>query len=222
MNEIYPGIFLQDQGRRKRLLTRNLTPGKKAHQEFLVQHNGTEYREWNPTRSKLGAALMKGMRMPALGESALVLYLGAASGNTVSYVSDIIGYEGMIFAVEFSPKVMRHLVYLAEVRPNIAPILADAAQPQKYLGQAVLCDFMFQDVAQREQVDIFLKNARLLLKTQGYCMLALKARSIDVTKPPRSVYQEAKQQLQKELIVHDMIPLEPFEKDHCLFVCQKK
>lgn len=220
MKEIHPGIFLQEGGRRRRLLTRNLVPGRKAHQEFLVQHNGVEYREWNPGRSKLGAGIMKGMRMPRVGE--IVLYLGAASGNTVSYISDFLGPEGMIFAVEFSPKVMRQLVYLAEVRPNIAPILADASQPQRYLSQAVLCDFMFQDVAQREQVDIFLKNARLLLKPQGYCMLALKARSVDVTRNPKEVFAQARQQLARELIVHEMVSLEPFEKDHALFVCQKK
>ena len=31
-----------------------------------------------------------------------VLYLGAASGTTVSHVADIVGPEGMVYAVEFS------------------------------------------------------------------------------------------------------------------------
>ena len=31
-----------------------------------------------------------------------VLYLGAASGTTVSHVSDVVGPEGMVYAVEFS------------------------------------------------------------------------------------------------------------------------
>ncbi len=31
-----------------------------------------------------------------------VLYLGAASGTSVSHVSDIVGSEGTVFAVEFS------------------------------------------------------------------------------------------------------------------------
>ncbi len=221
MNEIFPGIFVQE-GKRKRLLTRNLTPGRKAFQEYLHTINGTEYREWNPTRSKLAAGIVKGAKLPAIGEGSTVLYLGAASGNTVSYISDILGPEGMVFAIEFSPKVTRHLVYLAETRPNIAPILADAKHPEKYLPFVLQSDFMFQDIAQREQVEIFLRNARLFLKKGGYCALALKARSIDVAELPKKLFIQAKAQLQKELIVHDMISLEPFEKDHALFVCQKK
>ena len=33
---------------------------------------------------------------------AKVLYLGAASGTSVSHVSDIVGPEGTVYAVEFS------------------------------------------------------------------------------------------------------------------------
>ena len=88
MKEILPGIYLQE-GKRKRLLTRNLIPGKKAFREYLHNINGTEYREWNPTRSKLAAGLVKGAKLPAINEGSTVLYLGAASGNTVSYISDI-------------------------------------------------------------------------------------------------------------------------------------
>lgn len=222
MNEIFPGIFMLEQGRRKRIFTRNFVPGKKAFQESLYTYNGVEYREWNPTRSKLAAGIAKGIKLPSLQEGSFILYLGAAAGNTVSYLSDIIGPEGMIFAVEFSPKVTRQLVYLSEVRPNVAPILADASQPQKYLHLALQADFLFQDIAQREQVEIFLKNVKLFLKDKGYCMLALKARSIDVAENPKKLFAMAKAQLQKDVIVHDMIPLEPFEKDHALFVCQKR
>ena len=38
-----------------------------------------------------------------------VLYLGAASGTTVSHVSDIVGKEGLVYAVEFSHRCGRDL-----------------------------------------------------------------------------------------------------------------
>lgn len=46
---------------------------------------------WNPFRSKLGAAILGGVDQIHIKPGAKVLYLGAASGTTVSHVSDIVG-----------------------------------------------------------------------------------------------------------------------------------
>lgn len=50
-----------------------------------------EYRVWNPFRSKLAAAVMAGIGEIHIKPGTKVLYLGAASGTTVSHVSDIVG-----------------------------------------------------------------------------------------------------------------------------------
>ena len=62
----------------------------------------TEYRIWNPFRSKLAASILAGIDNIHIKPGAKVLYLGAASGTSVSHVSDIVGPEGSVFAVEFS------------------------------------------------------------------------------------------------------------------------
>ena len=54
-----------------------------------------------------------------------MLYLGAASGTTVSHVSDIVGPNDLVFAVEFSHRSGRDLVNVAKTRINIVPIIAD-------------------------------------------------------------------------------------------------
>jgi rRNA 2'-O-methyltransferase fibrillarin len=46
---------------------------------------------WNPFRSKLGAAIVGGIENIYMKPGSKVLYLGAASGTTVSHVSDIVG-----------------------------------------------------------------------------------------------------------------------------------
>lgn len=61
-----------------------------------------EYRIWNPFRSKLAASILAGIDNIHIKPGAKVLYLGAASGTSVSHVSDIVGPEGSVFAVEFS------------------------------------------------------------------------------------------------------------------------
>jgi rRNA 2'-O-methyltransferase fibrillarin len=61
-----------------------------------------EYRVWNPFRSKLAASVLAGVDNIHIKPGSRVLYLGAASGTSVSHVSDIVGAEGVVYAVEFS------------------------------------------------------------------------------------------------------------------------
>ena len=66
--------------------------------------------------------------------------MGAASGTTVSHVSDIVGKEGVVYAVEFSHRSGRDLVNMAKKRTNVVPIIADARKPLEY---RILVKFYF-------------------------------------------------------------------------------
>jgi len=215
-------IFEVYQDKRNRLYTINLAPGKKVYDERLVKDKGLEYREWNPRRSKLAASILKGSPNIFIRKNDIVLYLGCSYGTTPSHVSDLVGKEGFVFALDFAPRVMRDMVFVCEDRINIAPILADANKPQCYIDRVSQVDVVYQDIAQRDQVNIFLKNVNLFLKRGGYALLAVKARSVDVTKKPREIFAEVRQRLEKELTIVDYRTLEPYQLDHCLFVCKKK
>jgi rRNA 2'-O-methyltransferase fibrillarin len=52
-----------------------------------------------------------------------VLYLGAAAGTTVSHVSDIVGPQGCVYAVEFAHRPGRDLINMAKSRTNVIPII---------------------------------------------------------------------------------------------------
>jgi fibrillarin-like pre-rRNA processing protein len=217
------GIYEQKKGKRRILLTRNLTPGKTVYDEKLVREGGIEYREWNPRKSKLSAFLMKGGNQIGIKEGYTVLYLGAAYGTTASHVSDIVGKGGFVFALDFAPRVMRDLVFVCEERRNMAPLFFDANKPEKYEDKvAKPVDTVYMDVAQKQQAEIFLKNVEMFLKPEGFCLLAVKARSIDVTKKPGIIFKGVRRKLEEKLIVVDYKTLEPFEMDHCMFVCKKK
>ena len=90
-----------------------------------------EYRVWNPFRSKLAASIVGGVENIWMGPGSKVLYLGAASGTTVSHVSDLVGPEGVVYAVEFSHRSGRDLINMAKNRPNVVPIIEDARHPLK-------------------------------------------------------------------------------------------
>ncbi|RMF06333.1 fibrillarin-like rRNA/tRNA 2'-O-methyltransferase [Candidatus Woesearchaeota archaeon] len=217
----FPNIYSLAGGKGKRLFTESLTGKESFPEETLIRMNGKVFREWEPERSKLAAAIMKDISQIGIREGMNVLYLGAAHGYTVSFISDIIR-TGMIFAVEKAPQVVRELILVSAERKNVAPVLADA-QDFEELGRRVpLVDFVYQDIAQQNQTEIFTRSCRAFLKPGHFGMLAVKARSIDVSRKPKEIFNEVRRTLERELVVVDYRYLDPFEKDHCLFVCKKR
>ncbi len=200
-----------------RLATKNLVPGQRVYGERLFKFNGVEYREWNAYRSKLAGALLKGLEELPVKEGDKLLYLGIASGTTASHISDIVGKEGRIYGVEFAPRVMRDLILIIQERKNIYPILGDARFPEKYRHLVEAVDGLYADVAQPDQAAIVVRNAKFFLKDGGYMLLAIKARSIDVTTEPGEVYRREVQTLKDNgFEIVDVVHLDPFDKDHAM------
>ncbi len=220
LKEIFPGVY--EFG--KFILTKNLTPGKKVYGEEHISIEGIEYRVWDPFRSKLGAAIKKGLREMPIKEGSIVLYLGAAEGTTISHVSDIVGKEGVVFGVDISARAMQKFIYLCEDRENIVPILADGNLPHSYKEamSGYRPDVIFQDVSQKNQAQIFLKNSRMHLKMDGWGMLTVKARSISAQGSAKDLYAGETKQLENEFDLKEVISLEPFEKEHAMAVGRRK
>jgi fibrillarin-like pre-rRNA processing protein len=212
--EISPGVFILEVDGKKRLATRSDDPVPVYGERILEG-----YRLWDPFRSKLAALLLKGRSTrPVLERDAVVLYLGAATGTTVSHVSDIAS-DGLVYAVEFSPRSMRDLVRLCERRKNIVPILADAARPEEYAFLVEPVDLVYQDIAQRSQAEIASRNCAHYLLPGGDLILMLKTRSVDVTAFPEAVLQAETTNLQG-LDLLQVTDLLPFHQDH--FAMQAK
>ncbi|MDO8480424.1 MAG: fibrillarin-like rRNA/tRNA 2'-O-methyltransferase [Nanoarchaeota archaeon] len=219
---IEPSKIFEVFQEKQALFTKSLNPGKKVYNERLVIQDGVEYRQWDPTKSKLGAAILRGASNVGIRKGDIVLYLGCSTGTTPSHVSDMIGEDGFLFGLDVAPRVLRNFVFLCEQRPNMTALFEDAAHPEQYAAKVCEVDVVYQDVAQRNQAEIFLKNCKAFLKDGGYGLLAVKARSVDITKKPAVIFREVREQIGKELIIVDERTLEPFEKDHCFFVCRKK
>lgn len=203
------------------IATRNIVPQKRVYGEQLFEENNEELRIWNSYRSKLAAAILNGLEKLNIAEDWKILYLGASTGTTVSHISDI-AKDGLIYAVEFSPVSMRKLVRLCEIRPNIAPILADATKPKRYLNLLEKVDFIYCDVAQPNQTNAFIDNIDLFLKDDGLAMIMIKSRSIDVNQKPQKIFkQEEKKLKEKGFSIVEKVKLEPYEKDHICFLVEK-
>ncbi len=209
-------ILREDNRGRTALLTRNLTPGKRVYNEDLVIREGVEFRTWDPFRSKLAAAVLKGLPDDIIRRDSKVLYLGASTGTTASHVSDIVGDDGLVVGVEFAPRVAREFVeHVARERKNVIPFVADARDPTKYA--VAVFDVVYCDIAQPDQTEIAMANCDRLLKKGGSLLLVVKARSIDVLKEPERVFAEESRKLQKAgFNVKKVVELSPFDKDHAL------
>jgi fibrillarin-like pre-rRNA processing protein len=215
----FEGVYLVNG----RLATKNLTPGKSVYGEKLFKFKNIEYREWIAHRSKPAAAIRKGLKVLPLRRGMKILYLGLASSTTASHFSDIIGKEGIIYGIEISSRTLRESIPVAEIRGNIVPILGDAQTPESYnsiVSEEV--DLVYCDVAIREQSEILIRNAEMFLKPGGYAMIAIKSRSIDVTAKPRKVYKQQRKILEQTFDITDFVTLDPYERDHCLFICKLK
>lgn len=215
MKEIQPGIF-----RKNNKLYTKAASEKAVYGETFIEKDGTKYRNWQPSRSKAGAAAMKGFDL-GLEQDFDVLYLGAASGTTVSHFSDILE-EGFVFGVEYSDTTARDLVKIAEQRENIGPILDNARQPENYQDLVPEVDLVFQDISQSDQAEIFIKNCEKFLKEDGIGLLAVKARSISTSRDKNEIFDEVREKIQKEFEVVDETELDPYEKEHLFMRVKKK
>jgi len=218
IEEPFPGVFRLKTDSEELLATRNLTPGLSFYGERLIEVEGDEYRAWNPFRSKLAAAILRGLKQLPIRPGDKVLYLGVASGTTCSHISDIVGRGGHIWGVDFSPRPMRDLIdNLARHRGNVSPILEDARSPGSYSAIVPTVDVIYSDVAQPDQASIVVKNAERYLGHGGWALVAIKSRSVDSARSPREVYGEQVDILGKNgFDVGNLLELEPYEKDHAM------
>jgi len=207
MEERFPGVYLVEG----KLATVNSTPGYRVYGEKVARRRGVEYRIWDPYRSKVAAALAKGLKSFPVGRRSSVLYLGASSGTTASHIADI---AERVYCVEFSRRMMRELLSVCERKENMVPILADARRPWEYSNTVASVDVLIQDVAQPDQAGILLNNHDTFKFKDA--LLSIKARSINSAGDPKKVFRAEVERLKGRFNVVQEVDLMPYEEDHIL------
>ena len=211
-------FWIQVEGEKK-LATQNLVPGNQVYNEKLVQHKGSEYRIWNPFRSKLAAAIMNDLKNFPFNQKSDILYLGVSTGTTISHISDIVNQGGTIFGIEHASRVARDFLdRVATHRKNIVPIIQVARRPEEFFSVYKKVDIVYVDIAQPDQTNIAIENCKLYLKSGGYLFLVIKTRSIDVVKDPKRVIKDEIKKLDTLFEIKQTIDLHPYDKDHAMVI----
>lgn len=100
------------------------------------------------------------------------------------------------------------------------PVLGDATEPEGYSMFAEGIDTVYQDVAQKRQADILCDNMDAFGADLG--MVAVKARSEDVTAPPARVFELAERRIRERgFRITDSRELDPYERDHRMIVVRR-
>ncbi|MDI6807260.1 MAG: fibrillarin-like rRNA/tRNA 2'-O-methyltransferase [Candidatus Aenigmarchaeota archaeon] len=207
-----------------KLATINLVPGERVYGEELVRVKDKEYRLWDCWRSKPAAAIKRGLKTFPLTKGWRILYLGVGSGTTASHLSDVIEKEGIIYGVDIGDRPIRDLICVSKARGNIVPILADCRKIEDYENLILeKVDFVYCDIADPQEVEIFIRNCKRFLKPGSCAAVAIKSRSINVIKPPKLVYQETRRRLEEDgFKILDFVTLDPYQKDHAFIVVGMK
>ena len=205
---------------------------RKGRMLFTISGIDGRKRPWFPAHSKLAALILKDREFTIenlegnVSENEKIkriLYLGGGHGTTVSHLSDLFP-DAEIFVVEFGPS-MYEIMKLAGERNNVFPIMEDAAQVERYasLFRGEPVDLLYQDIAQRDQVGILVKNIRFL-KNGGRFIFMLKVRSMDQGREKGTVALEILKELEgiSDLKMDDFTDLSPYQKDHYAFVGGKE
>lgn len=202
MRELPDGVERREIDGERRLATRG--------EPVYGESTDGEWRAWDPNRSKLGAMFELGMDLGLEGGET-VLYLGAASGTTVSHVAE---FAGPTYAVEFAPRPARELLSVAQSRPRLFPLLKDARKPESYAHVVESSvDVIVQDVATRGQARVARENARFL-DSDGRLLLAVKARSEDVTQTPEDVFEAVRSELTAGENGYEILEAERLDRYH--------
>jgi fibrillarin-like pre-rRNA processing protein len=175
-------------------------------------------RVWPPERSKLAALYYLGV-VPDINKTNDFLYLGAASGTTVSFLAD---YTGIIYAVEIAPEPLFGLLEVVERKKNVIPIPADASKPEIYSSIVSNVDFLYIDIAQRNQAEIAVRNL-FFLKSGGYLIMMLKTRSVSAHEDSEKICKETVDIFLKAGMCDFSVTwLEKYHRGHVAIVCRKR
>ena len=204
------------------LWSRNAVKGVSLRGERLKREGKKEWRQWNPRASKLGAGLLKASERGLLPEPGTTcLYLGSGHGTTISHLHDHLcaaknHLGGTIVAVDISARCIRDLLKLSKTRPGIIPVLGDCRQSgniSPFLTSKV--PWLFQDVSQAGQVEMFIHSCRQFLADEGTGILSLKSAS---ERDTSGAFGHAQQSLlDAGFTLVERIDLSGWEDQHVLF-----
>lgn len=175
-------------------------------------------RKLTPKKSKLYSIFTK-CKNVNLDQGDNVLYLGAGAGTTVSYNCDIVD-KGTVYCVENSYLTFKMLLKKCRNIMNSIPIFADANLPLSYRHIVNNVNIIYQDIAQKNQIEIFKKNASIYLNNGNIGIILLKTSCVNSTMCITDISNQSIDDLSQYKII-ETTQLSPYYDGHVCIIVQK-
>lgn len=189
--------------------------------KFQNIENKVEYRVWDIFYSKLGALIENGIQNIFMKPGSRVLCLGAGndSFSTISHISDLVGKDGTVYAVEISEIKGLNIKNMAKKRENLTPIINDAKKPYNYKNLiSDLVDCIYVDISSEDLASIISINAGFFLKNKGgfICVINDNNENSNLKSQVSKFDEQIKLLREYNLYVKEFISLESFAKGYAI------
>ena len=189
--------------------------------KFQNIENKVEYRVWDIFYSKLGALIENGIQNIFMKPGSRVLCLGAGndSFSTISHISDLVGKDGTVYAVEISEIKGLNIKNMAKKRENLTPIINDAKKPYNYKNLiSDLVDCIYVDISSKDLASIISINAGFFLKNKGgfICVINDNNENSNLKSQVSKFDEQIKLLREYNLYVKEFISLESFAKGYAI------
>lgn len=179
--------------------------------EVMMEWGGTEevhLRNWVLKTGKLAGAMIGGAKTIHVRPGMKVMYLcrglpqggepGQESWPDVSHISDIVGLEGQVFAIDHCQLSSMELVRMANQRPNLIPIFADPRVPDSFPLTLPKMDVLICDLPLHDMAHVAGENARRYLKVGGGFIFFIDSFFSTSTAAPEDIYVAEIEKLRNE------------------------
>jgi len=209
----FEGVFIAKGKNNDAICTKNLVPGEAVNGEELISAKNkdgteTEYRIWNPRTSKLAAAIHSGVNNIWVKPGSHVLYMGDVCGTTVSHLSDLVGPDGLVYAVGLSDVV----VNMAEKRSNVIAIYANYLFAPRYRMLLSMVDAICADLDDPFKVCGLFTNTEDFLRAGGHFLVSTQGSSLLPTSKNKITFRGVTLHSQREFDILEMIKLEQVDE----------
>ncbi|CAN1255636.1 rRNA 2'-O-methyltransferase fibrillarin 2 [Linum perenne] len=215
----FEGVFIAKGKNNDAICTKNLVPGEAVYGEELISVKNkdgieTEYRIWNPIRSKLAAAIQCGVENIWVKPGSRVLYMGDICGTTVSHLSDLVGPDGLVYVVGKSDVV----VNMSEKRSNVIPIYAGYMMSPNYRMFVSMVDVICADLDNNSEVCSLITNTLHYLRAGGHFLFSTKASYVVTNSENEILLRGLSLSDHREYKVREKIELEQLHEDRVMAV----
>ena len=130
------------------------------------ENQANQYRNWNPSYSKLAAALFNGLEIFPFKSDSKIFYSDSSSTTTLNHLLDIVDSKGTIYLQKNNSAKIKNLKNVVIVDQEKIPTLSSNGLKESF-------DVIYLDIITNENLRTQILNHEKTLKNSGFLIIIL-------------------------------------------------